>query len=105
MHILHPFRDYTLITSLYAVPPGMGLQDVPFLMETRIKELGGTYSCAGPGEVTVLHTPLRERGTDECIVMNTQASVVVDCSVKTGQNPASGRGLAADIYRAFSAST
>ena len=51
MHILHPFRDYTLITSLYAVPPGMGLQDVPFLLETRIKELGGTYSCAGPGEV------------------------------------------------------
>ena len=87
----------------------MGPQDVPFLMETRtpIKELGGTYSRAGPGEVKVLHTPLRERGTDECIVIHTQASVVVDGSVKIAQNPASesGRGLAAEIYRALSAST
>ena len=99
----------SLITSLYTVPPGMSPQDVPFLLETRtpIEELGGTYSCAGPGEVTVLHTPLRERGTDECIVIHTQASVVVDGSVKTGQNPASesGQGLATEIYRALSAST
>ena len=29
----------SLITSLYAVPPGMGPQVIPFLLETQIKSL------------------------------------------------------------------
>ncbi|RPD67356.1 ThiJ PfpI domain-containing protein [Lentinus tigrinus ALCF2SS1-7] len=56
--------------------------DVPFLVETRIKELGGQYSCSGPGE----------------------ACVVVDGNVMTGQNPASGKGLAEEIDKVLSAS-
>ena len=33
------FGIILLITSLYAVPPGMGPQDIPFLLETQIKSL------------------------------------------------------------------
>ncbi|KAI0711066.1 class I glutamine amidotransferase-like protein [Cerioporus squamosus] len=57
-------------------------KDVPFLVESRIKELGGEYSCSAPGE----------------------ACVVVDGNVMTGQNPASGKPLAEEIDKALSAS-
>ncbi|KAJ7049905.1 class I glutamine amidotransferase-like protein [Mycena amicta] len=57
------------------------VKDVPFLLEDRIKELGGKYEkAAEPWE----------------------AKVIVDGNLITGQNPASARGVGQAILKALS---
>ncbi|CAE6454314.1 unnamed protein product [Rhizoctonia solani] len=57
------------------------VKDVPFLLETRIKELGGKYTKA-------------EKAWDP--------TVIVDGHVITGQNPASAQGVGEAILKALS---
>ncbi|KAH7345133.1 class I glutamine amidotransferase-like protein [Rhizoctonia solani] len=57
------------------------VKDVPFLLETRIKELGGKYTKA-------------EKAWDP--------KVIVDGHVITGQNPASAKGVGEAILKALS---
>ena len=75
------------------------VKDVPFLLETRIKELGGKYTKADESwavsigiyygrYLVYLNFPL-------------QPKVVVDGHVITGQNPASAKGVGEAILKAL----
>ena len=79
-----------------------GTQEIPFLVESRIKELGGQFEKAP--ELFGVSVPfMLNRVKRICSPGTIQAHVVVDGNLITGQNPASAKGIGEAIDKALSA--
>ena len=77
----------------------MGMvQEIPFLLEDKIKALGGQYEKASdPWGVSTKGSSSRGADANDII----QPKVVVDGKLITGQNPASAAGVGEAILKAI----
>lgn len=81
----------------------MRIQDIPFLLETKIQELGGKYQSAEPWAVSIFLSYLAVEKKADILRNLKKSKVVVDGKLITGQNPASAAPLGEALLKALTA--
>lgn len=90
-------RNFTGFSNNEEEIVGM-VQEIPFLLEDKIKALGGQYEKASdPWGVSTKGSPSREADVNNI----NQPKVIVDGKLITGQNPASAAGVGEAILKAI----